>query len=90
MKTDALKSRKGAYLGCLFLMMANERYKPVKKFIHEGFLAEKQQYPRDVLAMKRFLADFICTATAKPKRQQQQQLTSESTGGVAFVQLEKK
>ena len=22
----------GAYLGCLFLMMANERYKPVKKF----------------------------------------------------------
>ena len=90
MKTAALKSAKGAYLGCLFLMMANERYKPVKKFLHEGFLAEKQQYPRDVLAMKRSVADFIGAAAAKPKRQQQQQLKSEPTGGGAFVQPEKK
>ena len=40
--TAALKSAKGAYLGCLFLMMSDERYKPMKKFLHKGFLAEKQ------------------------------------------------
>ena len=48
-------------------MMVDERYEPVKKFLHEGFLAEKQQYPRDVLAMKIFMADFIGTAAGKPK-----------------------
>ena len=63
--------------------MADEQYKPVKKFLHKGFLAEKQQYPRDVLAMKRCMANFIDTAAAKPKRQQQPK--SEPTGCVAFV-----
>ena len=61
-KTAALKSAKGAHLRCLFLLMSDERYKPVKKFLHVSFLAEKQQYPRDVLAMKRVMADFIGTA----------------------------
>jgi hypothetical protein len=41
MKSKALKSSAGAYLGCLFLMMADERYKLVNKFLHEAFLAEK-------------------------------------------------
>ena len=40
-KIAALKSAKGAYHGCLFLMMADERCKPVKHFLHEGFLADK-------------------------------------------------
>ena len=43
MKSEVLKTSTGAYLGCLFLMMANGRYTPVKKFLHESFLAEKQQ-----------------------------------------------
>ena len=30
MKMDVLKSSKGAYLGCLFLIIAEKRYKPVK------------------------------------------------------------
>ena len=41
MKAEAVKSSAGAYLGCLFLMMADERYKPVKEFLHQAFLAEK-------------------------------------------------
>ena len=82
---------KGTYLGCLFLMMADKRYKPVKKFLHEGFLAEKQQYPQDVLAMKRFMADFIGTAAAKPRNHPQQHKPKlEPAGGVAFVQPERK
>ena len=42
MKAEALKSSAGAYLGCLFLMMADERYRPVKEFLHQAFLVEKQ------------------------------------------------
>ena len=76
----------GACLGCLFLMMSDEPYKPVKKFLHEGFLAEKQQYPWEVLAMKRFVANFIGTAVAKIKNHpQQHKLKSEPAGDVAFV-----
>ena len=47
MKSEAPKSSAGAYLGYLFLMMADGRYKPVKKFLHMAFLVEKQQYPRN-------------------------------------------
>ena len=39
------KTVEGTYLGCLFCMIADEQYTPVKKFLHEGFLAEKEQYP---------------------------------------------
>ena len=63
MKSEALKTSTGANLGCLFLMMANIRYKPVKKFLHEAFCAKKQQHPHGVLAVKRFMADFIGTDT---------------------------
>ena len=48
-KSEALKSSAGAYLACLFLMMANGRYKPVKKFLHEAFLAEKQQKHLEII-----------------------------------------
>ena len=90
MKAKALKSIAGAYLGCLFLMMTNKRYKSVKEFLHQAFLAEKQQYPHNVLAMKRFMANFIGTAAAKPKSQQHKKPKSEPAGGVAFVQPERK
>ena len=95
MKSEALKLSAGAYLGCLFLVMADGRYKPVKKFLHEAFLAEKQQYPCDILAMKRFMANFIGADAGKPQRQQQQQQQpkSESAGagaGVAFVETKAK
>ena len=42
MKANMVKSRSGAYLGCLFLVMVNVRYKPVRKFLHKDFLEEKQ------------------------------------------------
>ena len=70
--------------------MSDEQYKPVKKFLHKSFLADKQQYPRDVLAMKRFMANFIGTAAAKPKSQQQHHKPKpEPASGVAFMQPEK-
>jgi hypothetical protein len=69
MKSKALKSRSGAYFGCLFLMMADKRYKPFRRFLCKAFLAEKQQYPLNMLAMKRFMAGFIGTDADKPKRQ---------------------
>ena len=49
------------------MIMADKRYAPVKKFLHEAFLAEKQQYPLDVLAIKRFMADVIGAYAGKPK-----------------------
>ena len=72
MKKAALKSAKSNCLGCVCLMMTDERYKPVENFLHEGFLADKHQYPWDVLAIKRFMADFIGTVAAKQKKEQQQ------------------
>ena len=89
LKSEALKLSAGAYLTCLFLMMADGIYKPVKKFLHEAFLVEKQYYPRDVLAMKRFIADFIGADTGKPQRQQHQP-KSKSAGAVAGVAFVKK
>ena len=51
-KSEAPKTSAGAYLVYLFLMMADEQYKPVKTFLHGAFFAEKQQYPHDMLVMK--------------------------------------
>ena len=70
MESGGLKTSTGAYLGCLFLTMANEQYEPVKRFLQEAFLAEKQQYSRNALAIKRVMVDFISTDTGKPKRLQ--------------------
>ena len=47
----------------LFPKMDDGCYKQMKKFLHEAFLVEKQQHPRDVL---RFMANFIGTDTGKP------------------------
>ena len=63
----------------------------MKNFLHEAFLAEKQQYLRDVLAMKMFMADFIDTDAGKPQRQQHQQPKTNPVGtGAAFVSPKKK
>ena len=51
--------------------MTDIRYKPIKKVLHKAFLAKKQQYPCNVLAMQRFMANFIGTDAGKPKRWQQ-------------------
>lgn len=74
MKEETLKTSKGAYPGCLFLMMANNRYEPVKKILHKAFIVEKQQHPRNILVMKRFMANCSSAAASKPTRQQQQQV----------------
>ena len=70
-KKEALKSSAGTYLEYLFLMMTDKRYKPAKEFLHQASLANNQQYLCDALAMKRFMANFIGTATGKPKQPQQ-------------------
>ena len=44
-KTKA-QSIKGAYLGCLCLMMADKRYELVNKVFHKGFLVENNNTPR--------------------------------------------
>ena len=49
--------------------MADKRYTPVKKFLHEDFLAENQQYTCDVLATKSFVANVIGTYADKLKQQ---------------------
>ena len=67
MKAEVSKTSSMAYLGCLLLMMADKKYKPVRKFLHKDFLVEKQQYPHNVLAMKQFMADFIRSDAGKPK-----------------------
>ena len=51
LKGKAVKSSGRAYFVCLFLVMANKRCKPVKEFMHETFLVDKQHHPGDVLAM---------------------------------------
>ena len=72
--------------------MANKRYEPIKRLLYEGFLTEKQQYLLNVLVMKRHTANFIGTTAGNPKRQQQHQPKSKSSGvlGDAFVQPEKR
>ena len=87
LKLEALKSSAGAYLACVILMRADGRNKLVKKFLHKAFLAEKQPYPCNTLAMERFIANFIGADARKPQRQQQQP-KSKSAGagaGVAFA-----
>jgi hypothetical protein len=51
--------------------MVDKRYKLVNKFLHKAFLAEKQQYPCNVLVVRRIMADFIGADAGKLKRQQQ-------------------
>ena len=64
---EALKTSKQAYLAYLFLLMADdERYSKVKATLDNNYLLGKQEYPQDLLAAKRLLADF--KGTSKPKK----------------------
>ena len=63
---EALKTSKQAYLACLFLLMADdERYSDVKATLDDNYLLGKQEYPQDLLAAKRLLADFKGNGTPK-------------------------
>ena len=59
-QSKAVKSAKGeAYLACLFILMADEeRYGGVKTALGDNYLLGQQEYPQDLLAAKRLLADF--------------------------------
>ena len=85
-QSKAIKSAKEAYLACLFILVAdNERYGGVKTALEDNYLLGKQEYPQDLLAAKRLLADFK-GASSKVKK------ASESAGeqGVAFAEGGKK
>ena len=83
LEAEAMKSSKGAYLACLFLLMADEdRYGRVKVALDDNYLLEKQEYPQDLLAAKRLLADFK-GAGPNTKRKAP---GSEEGQGVAFVE----
>ena len=54
-----MKSAKKAYLTCLFILMADdERYGGIKTALGYNYLLAKKEYPHDILAAKRLLADF--------------------------------
>ena len=81
-QSEAMKSTKEAYLACLFILMVDEeRYGGVKTALGDNYLLGKQEYPQDLLAAKRLLADFK-GAPSKAKK------ASEAAGeqGVAFAE----
>jgi hypothetical protein len=80
-QSEAMKTSKEAYLACLFLLMADEeRYGGVKATLDDNYLLGKQEYPQNLLAAKRLLADFNGTG---PKGTQKVGAAGEQ--GVAFV-----
>ena len=80
----ALKAGKQAYLVYLFLLMANgNHYGKVKATIDDSFLLRKQDYPQDLLAAKRLLADFKRVVTPKKKAEEMADVP-----GIAFVEKE--
>lgn len=59
LQSEAMKLAKEAYLACLFIMMADgARYGGVKAALGDNYLLGKQEYPQDLLAAKRLLADY--------------------------------
>ena len=77
-----MKTSKGAYLACLFLLMADERrFGAVKATLGDNYLLGEQQYPQDLLAAKRLLADFKGTGPTNRK------VTEPAQGqGIAFIE----
>jgi hypothetical protein len=86
-QSEATKISKQAYLACLFLLMADdERYGGMKAALNSNYLLGKQEFPRDLLAAKRLLADFKGSETKMMKRV----TASEDNAGVALVEKEDK
>ena len=55
---EVIKAAKEAYLACLFILLADDRrYGDVKRALADNYLLGKQEYPQDLLAAKRLLAD---------------------------------
>ena len=58
-QSQVMKTTKEAYLTCLFILMEDdERYGGVKTVLGDNYLLGKQEYPQNLLAAKRLLADF--------------------------------
>ena len=58
-QSKVMKTAKEVYLACLFILVVNdERYGGVKTALGDNYLLGKQEYPQDLLAAKRLLADF--------------------------------
>ena len=56
---EASESACTEYLACLFLLMSDdERFKMFKKTLNDNFLLGRQEYPKDVLSLKRLMTDF--------------------------------
>ena len=83
LEAEAMKSAKSAYLACLFLLMADEdRYGGVKATLDDNYLLGKQEYPQDMLAAKRLLADFKGVGPSTKRKTP----GPEEGQGVAFVE----
>lgn len=83
---EALKTSKQAYLACLFLLMAdNKRYSKVKATLDNNYLLRKQEYPQDLLAAKRLLADFKDIGKLKKRGSNE-----GDAAGVTFAEKEDK
>ena len=58
-QSEVIKAAKEAYLACLFIQLADDkRYGDVKRALADNYLLGKQEYPQDLLAAKRLLADY--------------------------------
>ena len=57
-QSKTMKSAKEACLACLLILIAdNEREGGVKTALGDNYLLGQQEYPQDLLAAKRLLAD---------------------------------
>ena len=71
------------YLACLFLLLADdERFKTLKKTLNNNFLLGRQEYPKDILALKRLMTHFDPDVATGKKRTQEQVQPMD----VAFVE----
>ena len=87
MTADTLKTRNQAYLARLFLLMANnDRYGKVKAILDNNYFLGKQEYPQDLLAAKRLLAEF---KGKEIKFKRRLAPGTDKKQGVAFVQTRK-
>ena len=71
MSVTARESASAEYLACLFLLLVdNNRYGPLKSQLDNTFLMGEQEYPCDVLQVKRLMTDFVPEGRrAEPKRE---------------------
>ena len=69
LEDEAMRSINGACIVCLFILMADEdRYGGVKATLDNNYLLGKQEYPKDMLAAKRLLADFKGTGPSTKRK----------------------